>query len=346
MNESILIRLKRNGSLLPIDRLTQDGVEIDAETDAWPRGLAIRFDSENPGTKLRMDLVRRARGWGSREFKLNLRVRDGALLVTGVDKRALPAGQYWFELQIGDLILPGRFSVDVLEGKEVVVELPAKNDPRRIEQLFTPPGLDAQIQRVLSESRLDGSPLSDWIGHPSPRASRKACLLNLLAKLRSAPRSTEPLLSHVRSIFFADVDRCYGVVNSDLYSRLRTLASSPEKPFSADRLPLAPVHRKLLRRIENRERDAADFKLYNFRQTGNRSLQILIAVPPNGNSSRAHYADFDIDLGNPTNDLAGFFIHLGEVLAPGKTDHLKLRQKLDQDPSVREFLYYRVVEEV
>jgi hypothetical protein len=345
MNESILIRLKRNGALLPIDRLTQDGVEIDAEADAWPRGLALRFDAENPGTKLRMDLVRRCRGWGSREYKLNLRVRDAALLITGVDKRALPAGQYWFQLQIGDLILPGRFSVDVMEGKETVVELPAKTDSRQIEQLFTPPGLDAQIQRVLSESRVDGSPLSDWIGSPSPRANRKACLLNLLAKLRSAPKSSEPLLSHVRSIFFADVDRCYGIVNGDLYSRLRALTALPDKPFAADRLPVAPVHRKLLRRIESMERDAAGFKLYNFRQTGNRSLQILIAVPPNGSSSRAHYADFDIDLGNPMNDLAGFFIHLGEILTPGKTDHLKLRQKLDQDPSVREFLYYQVVDE-
>ncbi len=344
MNESILIQLKRNAAMVPIDRLTPDGIEMDAETDSWPRGLAIRFDASSPITKLRMDRVRQTKGWGSREFKLITAVRDNALVIQGVDRNSLPPGHYWFELQIGDLILPERISVELREGKETVVELETRNDPRQVEPMFDS-RLDAQIGRVLSQSKMDGVCLSEWIGNRLPRPSRKACVLNLLAKLRSAPAGAEPLLAQVRSLFLADVDHCYGIVSGEFFARLKALAAAPERLFAADKLPVASIHRKLLRRIEALESDAAKFRLHNFRQTGNLSLQILIASPPGGDLSRPFYADFDIDLGNPMHDLRGFFIHIGELLSPGKTDHLKLRQKLAEDPSVREFLYYRVLNE-
>ncbi|MGH9855227.1 MAG: hypothetical protein ACREBD_35790, partial [Blastocatellia bacterium] len=91
------------------------------------------------------------------------------------------------------------------------------------------------------------------------------------------------------------------------------------------------------------ESDADKFRLHSFRQQGKNSLQVIVAVPPGGGAARRFYAEFDIDLGNPAQDLEGFFIHLGELLAPGKTDHLKLRDKLAKDQTVREFLYHRVI---
>jgi hypothetical protein len=93
------------------------------------------------------------------------------------------------------------------------------------------------------------------------------------------------------------------------------------------------------------ESDADKFRLHSFKRRGNNSLRATVAVPPDGDSSRRFYAEFDIDLGALERDFEGFFIHVGEVLSPDKTDHLKLREKLATDQTVREFLYYRVIDE-
>jgi len=346
MHERVIIRFKKNGDPMPLDTLTPEGIVINSETDASPRGLSVEFDADSPITKLRLDQVRQFKGWGSQEYKLNLGLLDNALLVTGVDSKSLPAGRYWFRLRIGDLILPEeRIKLDLHENQETEVEIDVRPDPRQIESLLTSSPVDQQILHVLSQSTIDGIALPQWVADPLPRPRRKACLFNLLAKLRSAPDKAEPLLANVREIFFADVDRCYGIVDGELFARLKGLAASPDKAFAVDHLPLAPIHRKLLGRIRNMESDADDFRLHNFRQAGNHSLQILLAVPPGGDLTRRFYADFDIDLGNPLEDLLGFLIHFGELITPGKTDHLKLRAKLAEDQNLSEFLYYRVVDE-
>ncbi|MGH9767233.1 MAG: hypothetical protein ACREAB_07340 [Blastocatellia bacterium] len=346
MSERLVIRFNQNGSPLRLDSLSSEGVVLNSETDAWPRGLTLEFDADSPITRLRMDQVRQRKDWGSKEYQLNLSLQDGALAVTGVDPKALPAGRYWFRLQIGDLILPeARISFDLKQGQETSVEIEVRTDPRQVELLLDSPNVDQQIRRVLAQSELDGSALTHWLTDPQPRPSRKACLLNLLAKLRAAPDLSETLLTHVHQVLFADVDRCYAIVDGELFDRLKALAAGADKPFSADYLPLAPVHRKLLRHIKSNESDADSFRLHSFRQRGNTSLQAIVAVPPGDDSSRRFYAEFDIDLGNPSHDFEGFFVHLGELLTPGKTDHLKLRAKLANDQAVREFLYYQVIDE-
>jgi hypothetical protein len=346
MHERVVIRFKQNGSPLRLDSLSSEGVELNSETDAWPRGLTLEFDADSPITRLRMDQVRQIKGWGSKQYKLNLSLRDEALVVTGVDPAALPAGRYWFRLRISDLILPAqRISLDLKENQETSIEIEVRTDPRQVELLLDAPQVDPQIRRVLAQSELDGLMLTHWLTRPEPRPSRKACLLNLLAKLRAAPSLGGTLLGHVRQVLFADVDRCYAAVDAQLFDRLNALSGSPDKLFSADHFPLAPVHRKLLGRLKNAESDADNFRLHSFRQQGINCLQAIVAVPPGGDLSRRFYAEFDIDLGNPLIDLEGFSIHLGELLLPGKTDHLKLRDKLAEDQTVREFLYYRVIDE-
>ncbi|MGH9843160.1 MAG: hypothetical protein ACREEM_30855 [Blastocatellia bacterium] len=348
MNERLLIRLMQDGAPLKLDAHSSEGVTLHSERDAWPRGLTLEFDTESPITRLRMDQVRQRQGWGSREYKLSLSLEDGALAVTGVEPRALPAGHYWFRLRIGDLVTPAhRTTVELREGRETRQDLEVRSDPRQVEILLDAPRIDPQIRRVLAEtsSKLDGLPLLDWLRAPQPRASRKACLLNLLAKLRAVPTAGGTLLAHVRQLSFADVDRCYAAIDGELFTQLKALARAPGGSFSSEHAILAPVHRKLRRHIESIETDAAHFRLHSFRQEGGNSLQAVIAEPPDGDPSRRFYADFDIDLGNPLHDLKGFFIHLGELLSPGKTDHLKLREKLADDQMVREFLYYRVIDE-
>jgi hypothetical protein len=54
------------------------------------------------------------------------------------------------------------------------------------------------------------------------------------------------------------------------------------------------------------------------------------------------YGDIDIDLGKPTRDLSGFFVHLGELIAEGQTDHLKMHKKLKGNPALKPHLHYTV----
>jgi hypothetical protein len=54
-------------------------------------------------------------------------------------------------------------------------------------------------------------------------------------------------------------------------------------------------------------------------------------------------AELDIDLGNPTIDLAGFVKHVGELIDPGRTNHLSLFPALAAGRT-SDFLYYRLEE--
>ena len=80
--------------------------------------------------------------------------------------------------------------------------------------------------------------------------------------------------------------------------------------------------------------------LHSYRHEGKNSLQMTLAAPPSA-TSRPCFADIDVDLGNPLQDVAGTVIHLGELVDPGRTDHLALRKKL-ADGRARDFLYYKV----
>src|SRR5215207_6668451 len=106
MNERLIIRLTEDGRHLPLNSLSNEGVMLRNETDATPRGLVVEFDGDSPVTKFRMERVRTLRDWHPHEFKLELQLFNGNLVITGVDPRALPAGRYWFRLRIADLNLP------------------------------------------------------------------------------------------------------------------------------------------------------------------------------------------------------------------------------------------------
>ena len=64
---------------------------------------------------------------------------------------------------------------------------------------------------------------------------------------------------------------------------------------------------------------------------------MVIATPPAG---LAHtYAEFDLDLGNALQDIAGFIVHTGELLDGKPTNHLDLRKSLAKTKA-KDFLYY------
>lgn len=54
--------------------------------------------------------------------------------------------------------------------------------------------------------------------------------------------------------------------------------------------------------------------------------------------------DIDIDLGNSKRDIADFFIHLGEFIVEGKTNHIKLNKILMKDSILKGHLHNTVTE--
>ena len=119
------------------------------------------------------------------------------------------------------------------------------------------------------------------------------------------------------------------------------LAKDPNEPFYDEGPPHAGIHRRLLEALPEPPDVKAQFRdLCSFRGEGGPSLQAVVAVPPPG---LAHtYAEFDLDLGNPLQDVLGFFVHMGELLDGKSTNHLDLQKDLIKTKA-KPFLYYDVV---
>jgi hypothetical protein len=202
MDERLVITLKQGDATLPVDELRREGVIFGGERDAWPRALTLEFDADDAITRNQMNKVRARHGWeGTRyDLKLGRGENGGYLAVQGKSKDGLPAGNYWFRLRIGDLRLPAeRTSVKLKKGGVTAVELPVRVDPRQVEVSLGPTS-DAHLRRVVghAQSQLDGLTAMNWLLNDRPRASRKACLLNVLAKLRAATAGDAHLLAEVR----------------------------------------------------------------------------------------------------------------------------------------------------
>ncbi len=240
-------------------------------------------------------------------------------MFSGVDPLALPSGNYWLSLTVGDLSATRstiRFTIDENDSsKEVIVDV--KPDPRSItiEPLAR---FDTAIRDLIENdtSVIDSLRADKWLAADDPRPSRKACLLNLLAKLRTAPSQNDFLLSDVQSLFFVGTERVYGQVNPGLFKRLQLLAHDESKKFYYEGTPASATHLLLLDHLE------------------------LKGLTPSVGGS-PFCADFDIDLGNPLQDVDGFVRHMGELAFGGDTDHLKLRKSLAKGVTA-EFLYYTV----
>jgi hypothetical protein len=345
VNEGFRIRLRRSGRTWPIDTLTSDGIMLNNERDAFPRSVTLEFDARNDITAYRMNNVRELRGWPPSQFSLKATLVDGTLAFAGEDANSLPPGGYWLWLEITDLeVVGGTINVDIDEDEpDALVIVDVRPDSRTIRLTTDIDEFDAEILRVLQApaSALDGMAIDAWLASPNPRPSRKACLLNLMAKLRTVPAPADPLITDVNSIFFGGTERVYGQVNPALFQRLQALAIDPEKPFYDEGNPASATHLKLLDRIEaGGLGNKSDYALHSFRQEGRTSMQVVVATP--SVAPAPFCADFDIDLGNPLQDVEGFVTHIGELAFGGETNHLDLRRKLAKG-AMKQFLYYTVV---
>lgn len=339
MNEFIEVRFQKNGKRLRVKRQLPGGIEFD-EPDAIERTVGIGFDARSDATRERMNSIRRVQGWEPGQFKLNVSVEDGSLMLRGVSEHALPEGLYKVKLEIEEAETLGGFQVaDVDHDGHAVVDIKVEMDDRTVDVDLAE--CDPDILGVLDRSSVEGLSGVDWVEDSSRRPTRQACLLNLLASLRTRPTAGAPLISLVHDVFVVGNERVYAKVDRTLLDRLNDLVADPKKPFYAEGKPKAAIHGRLLSAIPESVDVRARFTdLLSFRAEGRPSLQVVLAVPP---PDLPHtYADFDLDLGNPLQDLLGFVVHVGELLSGKPTNHLDLRKSLAKT-NAADFLCYTIV---
>jgi len=338
MNEVIEVQFKKNGRRLRVKRQLLGGIELE-EPDPLERTLGIEFSAQNDITRMRMDSIRRIQGWDPGVFKLKMTVEDGSILLRGVNEHALPEGRYRIRVQIEEAQSPKAQTAVLDHDGSATVAIDVIMDERSVNVDLT--DADEGIVAVLNRSRLDGAEAADWLEDTNRRPTRQACLLNLLAALRTRPKLSSPLLPMIDHVFMAANDRIYAKVDRRLLDVLQTLAEDPSRPFFAEGTPHAAIHGRLLTEMPEPTDVKARFRdLTSFRAEGSPSMQVVLAVPP---PDLAHtYAEMDLDLGNPLQDLVGFFVHMGELLDGKPTNHLDLRKPLAKS-TAKEFLYYTVV---
>jgi hypothetical protein len=337
MNESILLRFNRGGQILAVADLSASrGVTFAKQHHPAVSPLNMGLGLTPLFPRL-LDNLREPDGG----FQLDATAADGGIRFSGArgNPLGLPIGVYDLAVDIEALrIEDPRPRVVVKSGKQAVVDLEVEPERRRI---ALRPGIDTLTQALLDASTVDGQGAMAWLASATPFAQRQACMLNVLAKLRVPQGKAKKVLTReFESVFFADVDRVYCVADPGLRPALEDLAASGHWAFEG--VPGAPIHRNLARQVKAAGLEDPDepMGLASFRQGGRNSLQVTIATPSHG---RAVYTDVDIDLGNPLWDLEGLLVHLGELLNPGRTDHLSLHRQIDKGDT-KDFTYYDVVE--
>ena len=337
MNEAILINLLHKGDAVVVNSFSGLGIVLFGETSAWPRRVGLRMEPL-AGAAVKMQTVRRRHDWSQGEEKYNVNFVGSQIRITGVDSESLPSGIWEVDWDIHQLKGPGERRVEIPRDGTFEFDLPVRPDSRTI-TVRPKSSWSAPIRRVMEDSLLDegvdGGAVSgvEWaLDGERPRARRRACVLNLLAVCRELN-----LISRIERVFFAELDRIYVTLTEDLTSSL------DEDRFGHDGRPGHRIHRQLIveaaaRRIIPTASTPDDYDLKSYRQRRNPSLQVVTAVHKQGQGPLI--AEFDIDRGN-IRDPRGFFIHLGEVLNPGRTDHLSVWEKL-RETTAAPFLAYEV----
>jgi hypothetical protein len=339
MNEYIEIRFLRKGRPFPLKRQLVGGLEFD-EPDPLERTVGITFDAASPATRERMNSIRRVQGWDPGQFKLEVVVEDGALVLRGVNQHALPEGLYKIKVEIEEARTPRKFTVaDVAHDGHAAITLDVELDERDVTVDLE--DCDPGIRQVLERSVIDDLAAATWLEDDNRRPTRQACLLNLLASLRTRPTLREPLVDLVHDVYYVGNDRIYAKVDRSLVDLLQALSNDPARPFYSEGAPRAQIHGRLLSGLPEPPEVKARFTaLASFRGEGKPSMQAVVAIPP---PDLPHtYAEFDLDLGNPLQDVLGFFVHMGELLDGKPTNHLDMRKVLAKARAA-EFLYYTVV---
>ncbi len=341
MHEYIEIQFRRRNRPYRITRQIAKGFEF-AEPDPLIRTIDIGFAPADDGSKFRVNRIRQIKGWTSEEFRLRVSTEDGSLVLRGDDEYSLPEGWYNITTTLGNAKVrktPGR--TEVKHDKHGLVVIDLELDERTIEVDLDE--ADPKILQVIEASTLDGQPGMTWLDDSNIRPTRRACALNLLASLRVFPTLSVPLIDHVACLFKARDERTYVSISHEFYARVSELSEEHDKVYP-EGAPRASIHKELIPALCEFDPSAKAYfdekDLESFRAEGSPSLQMVIAIPKPGFDHR--FADLDLDLGNPLQDVVGLAVHIGELLDGRPTNHLDLWKRLKQKKA-KPYLYYKVV---
>jgi hypothetical protein len=275
MNEFIeVIFRKPNGSRLRVKRQTQNGIEFD-ERDPIERTVGFQINGRGDASRDRMRRIAQVKDWGPNQFRLKVSVEDGNIMLRGDDPDSLPEGFYALRVEVEDAhTRQATTSVSIDQDGHDTLVVVVEQDDREVDVDLQ--DCDAEIRRVLDASQLDGQDAVAWLETGAFRPTRKACLLNLMASLRSRPTLSDILIDQVHHVFKVLNDRAYMRVDRTLLQRVEDLVKHPKKPFYREGEPKAKVHRHLLDDVQDKEKFE---KLLSFRGEGKPSLQMVIAVP-------------------------------------------------------------------
>lgn len=338
MPEGFRLSLLRNNVDLLIDKLDQPNedllVTFHNEFDPYPRKLKLQFSPRSEAARHRIDQIKIKNNWV--QYIFNAKLDQQHLRFNTDNPDDMPAGDYSVRLWIEDLsIEPKEMPLKIKKkGGELIVNVPV--DARKIDiRPSFANNADQDISDLLDRSvNLDQLPLKQWLLDPRPRPQRVACLLNILAVLRTSPSSDSPFITLINRIIAVLPDRIYAEVDPQLKARLQNLVNTTN--FYEDWVVL-PEHKNV---ILFAGKNPDDYNLSSFRQAGHPSMQFSISNRKLGNEP-FHYADIDLDLGNPLQDAVGFLVHVSELFSDAKTDHISLQHDLNVPPTDH-FLYYDV----
>ena len=172
MNEYIEIRFQRKGRSFALKRQVAGGVEFD-EPDPLERTVGITFDGASAATRERMNSIRRVHGWDPGQFKLEVAVEDGALVLRGVNQHALPEGLYRVKVEIEETKTTRRFTAaDVPHDGHAVITIEVELDERDVDVDLEV--CDPMIRGVLDRSVIDDMAAATWLEDGNRRPTRQA----------------------------------------------------------------------------------------------------------------------------------------------------------------------------
>ena len=201
-----------------------------------------------------MKAVRETQHWGSNEFELQVISNTKSLRFSGVAPDTLPPGDYDLHVTLGSVkLVKGRHRLQILKGKSPLITLEEVRPKRLLERTTPVNGFHPALRRIMTDQRsiLDSGSAHAWVDNAEIRDRRRACLLNVLAKLAVIPTLDDPLVDHISYVMFADVDRIYVGAKTSILERLRR--STKFKHFTKD-ATIHSAHEKLCRRIFNSRR--------------------------------------------------------------------------------------------
>ena len=341
MAGSFVIQCQRGGNSIPItqflpneEKTFERGVVLDGELSAFPRPFSLNMLPIDAGTKVRWENTQQRHGWVNR-YDMDVTKLDDGIRFEGTNGAPLPEGRYDLELRIGELPLVNRKqTISVPASGTETVTFDAEPPSRTIRLTTEVEEFDDDPLRIVrhEKSMLDELGAVEWLKTRRHQDRRKACLLNIFAKLEVVPSRAERLSQHVINVFQCEMDRIYCAVKPEFFA-------SVDATFNKD-ATIHSTHKRLRERIPHAR--AQEFELVSYRERVASSMQAVVAVPPADLDDTTHYVDLDIDKNNPSHDALRFLLHIGDLFDPNKTNHFDIRQTLVGGPT-SDFVYYEVV---